>query len=80
MNRASIFEVITTVAVKLKPNAQVEENSLFKEDLNFDSLDTINFFFEVEMQTGIQIDENAIADENLISVSHLLNYLERKAA
>lgn len=80
MNRNELLSVITSVIVKAKSSAQVNESSLFKEDFGFDSLDTINFFFELENQTSIEISEKDIEGENLVTVCAVLDYLEKKSA
>jgi acyl carrier protein len=78
MNRIELFDIISKIIVKAKPSVQINENSLFKEDFGFDSLDTINFFFELENQTSLEISEKDIDGENLVSVGSVLNYLEKK--
>ena len=42
-------------------------------DLNFDSLDYINFLFSIEEKTGIKIPDDAISDGENITVQSLLD-------
>lgn len=79
MSRATLLATMEKIILKAKPNVEVTEASLFKEDFGYDSLDTINFFFELENQTNIEVPEEDIEDKNLVSIGVVLDYLEAKS-
>jgi len=71
---------IKTGLVKLindiKPGVDYSENIDLFEDLNLDSLDAINFFFEVEQEFEITIPDSDIDTRKLSNIGNLFNYID----
>jgi acyl carrier protein len=64
---------------KIKPNIEFGESQRLKEDLDFDSLDLINFYFEVEKAFDIRLSEDEIAALNVSTVSEIFGFICSKS-
>ncbi len=71
-------EKLATILLEVKPSIKYGDNFHLRKDLNLDSLDIINFLFEVEIAFEIQIPEEDIEPENLLVLNNLRIYIEKK--
>ncbi len=56
------------------PEARIEENSSFVNDLGADSLDVVEFVMAVEQEFGIEIPDDAAA--KLTTVGEAVKYID----
>lgn len=80
----SIFESI----VEIKGPVEIGPEKRIVTDLNFESIDVIDLFFEIQKRTSVEIDINEIAIAiggtegrrfNDIKISDILEYLLHKS-
>ncbi len=76
-------DTLAVVLEVLKEKFDIEEglNGETKlKDSGLDSLDTINFLFSLEEETGVSIPDEAIVDEPLETLGQLAEYIAGKKA
>ncbi len=74
-----MFEKLQQVMKEINPAVKtLSKDSNLQGELKLDSLDTINFFFEVEKAFGITISEADITGNKLTQIDNLLKYLDQK--
>ena len=56
----------------------IHKDANLRKDVELDSLDTINFFFEMERAFGVTISEADIRENNLLSIKELIEYINKK--
>jgi len=68
--------IITGLAkvLKKKPN-EVQKEARLIEDLNIDSLDTLDLIFELEEEFNIEIPQGQIP---FVTVQDIINYVQEK--
>ena len=64
----------------LKPTAKYSPELNLIDDLQVDSLDLIDFFFEVEQEFKIHISDTAMENNDLYSLSNLRKYVEENTS
>jgi len=69
-------------AILKKNNVSFEysDNLNLRSDLNLDSLDVIEFLFEVESQLNVKIPEENIDEKELLVLGNLVRYVREKLA
>lgn len=80
MSKEEIFNKIVDILVErfeLKPD-QITNSLNFKEDLNADSIDIVEFVLELEDTFGAEISDEAA--ENLITVGDAVDYISAHQA
>lgn len=75
-----VQEVLSAVLKEVSPLAEYREEANLRVDLNLDSLDVINFLFEVEARTKVKISEADIDNHQLLLLGNLRRYIEEKIA
>ena len=74
-----IFQKLDCIIKEIKPSAKFfKKDSNLRKDLNLDSLDTISFFFEVEMAFNIKIPEPDVSANELFNINMLIKYIEQR--
>jgi len=69
-----LFEIIES----LRPGTKYNDKLNLIEDLNFDSLDSISFLFEVQSKFDVKIPDEDIDTHKLYRIDNLCNYIEKK--
>ena len=73
------FEKLQQIIKEIKPSVEtVNKDSDLGKDLAFDSLDTINFLFEVEKVFNIKIPESDISENELVKINKIMKYIEKR--
>lgn len=75
-----VQEILSAVLKEVSPLAGYREEANLRVDLNLDSLDVINFLFEVEARTKVKIPEADIDNHQLLLLGNLRRYIEEKIA
>jgi acyl carrier protein len=75
-----IFNKLVTVMKDVKPSINISLESHLQDDLRLDSLDIMDFLFEIERTFEIKIPDSDIADNQLLKVDKMVNYIELKIA
>lgn len=75
-----VQEILRAVLKEVSPLAVYTEEANLRVDLNLDSLDVINFLFEVETRTKVKISEVDIDNHQLLLLGNLRRYIEGKIA
>ena len=71
-------ENLEKVIKHIKPVEEVSDEHNLKEDFEFDSLDLISFFFELEKVFNIKIENEDLEDDKLLLVHKLVEYVRQK--
>lgn len=71
---------IETILKKIDSSFEYSDNLNLRCDLNLDSLDIIEFLFEIETQMNIKIPEEDIDEKQLMILGNLLKYVQEKLA
>ena len=73
----SVEERIITGLAKIlrKQPSEVQKEARFIEDLEIDSLDTLELIFEIEEEFNIEIPEGALP---FVTVQDVINYVQEK--
>ena len=74
---ADIITKLTEVAKNLRPEAEVAAGKNFQDDLDFDSLDMISLYFDLEKAFDIKISEEDISEYNLVSVDNIVKFIKK---
>ena len=74
----NITEKLASILLAAHPSIKYDEDHHLIRDLHLDSLDVINFLFEVEIAFGIKIPEEDIDRRNLLLLGALKNYIQKK--
>jgi len=77
MNDKSV-EKFKSIIEKIKPGVQFDLNKNLEEDMAFDSLDLINFYFEIERIFKIKLSEDDIAKLNGSTLSNIIQLVAGK--
>ncbi|KRN95251.1 acyl carrier protein [Pediococcus stilesii] len=80
MSKEEIFNKIADILAErfeLKPD-QITNSLNFKEDLNADSIDIVEFVLELEDTFGAEISDEVA--ENLITVGDAVDYISKHQA
>ena len=73
------FKKLQQIIKEIKPSVEsVNKDSDLGKDLAFDSLDTINFLFEVEKVFNIKIPESDISENELVKINKIMKYIEKR--
>lgn len=75
-----ILYKLKKVMYKIKPHENVKLEHTFKEDLEYDSLDMITFYFDTEKAFNIEILESDISQYELTTVKQFIDYIQGKLA
>lgn len=78
-NREELFLKIRDVVakeLKIEDKEKIKPTSRFKEDLNVDSLDTIELIMGLEDAFNLEIDDESA--EKMLTVQDVIDYLEKK--
>jgi len=73
-----VFIKLKRVINEINEDAEVKIDTNLRKDLEFDSLDMINFYFEVEKAFNIKIPEPDLSEYELIRVDKIMEYLQAK--
>lgn len=79
VNREELFLKIRDVVAKelnIEDKDKIKPNSRFKEDLNVDSLDTIELIMGLENAFNLEIDDESA--EKMLTIQDVIDYLEKK--
>ena len=71
---------IETILKKIDSSFEYSDNLNLRCDLNLDSLDIIEFLFEVESQLNVKIPEEDIDEKQLMILGNLFRYVQEKLA
>ena len=71
---------IETILKKINPSFEYSDNLNLRSDLKLDSLDVIEFLFEVESQLNVKIPEENIDEKQLMILGNVFKYVEEKLA
>ena len=66
------------VMYKIKPHEDIKLEHTFKEDLEYDSLDMITFYFDAEKAFHIEIPESDLLQYELTTVKQFIDYIQGK--
>lgn len=69
---------IEAILKKIDSSFEYSDNLNLRSDLNLDSLDVIEFLFEVESQLNVKIPEEDIDEKGLLILGNLLKYVLEK--
>ncbi len=72
----SIEKKIEAILRRIKPEAEYREEFNLSDDLGLDSLDTIEFIFEVETQLMVKIPEEEIDEKGLLVLGNMCKYVK----
>lgn len=75
----AIEKILEAILKDIDASVEYRADLHLRKDLNLDSLDVISFLFEVEVQTGIKIPEEAIDPHELLILGNLCNYIEKNS-
>jgi len=67
---------IETILKKIKSSVEYSDDLNLRSDLNLDSLDVIEFLFEVESQLNVKIPEEDIDEKGLFILGNLCAYVQ----
>lgn len=71
------LDILTTIITeKFNGDAGAGADTKLRE-AGLDSLDTINFLFSVEEETGVNIPDEALVEEPLETLGQLAEYVDR---
>lgn len=70
-----VREKLLSILKDMNIESDLHNNSHLRKDLNLDSLDVINFLFEVEGSFNIKIPQDAIDEFDLLYIDNLVNYI-----
>ena len=79
VNREELFLKIRDMVAKelnIEDKDKIKPNSRFKEDLNVDSLDTIELIMGLENAFNLEIDDESA--EKMLTIQDVIDYLEKK--
>jgi acyl carrier protein len=74
---ARVLELLVTVAPDVDPGA-VRPDEAFRDQFDFDSMDTLNFAIALHGAFGVDVPETDYAE--LASLTKCVRYLERRGA
>lgn len=72
-----VLGILLEVAPDVNP-AEIDPDEAFRDQFDFDSMDTLNFAIGLHRVFGIEIPENDY--QNLASLSRTIAYVERRMA
>ncbi len=74
----SVEEMIITGLAKIlkKEPSEIQKEARLIEDLNLDSLDTLDLIFELEEKFNIEIPQN---QRPFVTVQDVINYVQEKS-
>jgi acyl carrier protein len=78
-NREALFLKIRDVVageLHIEDKDQIKPNTRFKEDLNVDSLDSIELIMGLENAFNLEIDDESA--EKMLTIQDVIDYLEKK--
>ena len=67
---------IETILKTINASFEYSDNLNLRSDLNLDSLDVIEFLFEVESQLNVKIPEEDIDARQLMILGNLVRYVQ----
>lgn len=73
-----IFYKLKKIMHEIKPHEDVKLEHTFKEDLEYDSLDMITFYFDSEKAFNIEIPESDLSGYELTTVKEFMDYIQGK--
>ena len=75
---ANIEKDLLNLIKQVRPSVKFKKKLNLVDDLSFDSLDLISFFFEVQSKFEIKIPDDDIDKYKLFSLDNLCSYVEKK--
>jgi acyl carrier protein len=75
-----IFYKLKKIMHEIKPHENVKLEHTFKEDLEYDSLDTITLYFDTEKAFNIEMPESDLSQYELTTVKQFIDYIQGKLA
>ena len=73
----TIEKKIEVIIRRNRPLFEYREDLNLRSDLNLDSLDVIEFLFEIEAQMKVKIPEEDIDKHGLLVLGNLCNYINK---
>jgi len=74
----TVEKKIEDIIRRNRPLFKYREELNLRSDLNMDSLDAIEFLFEIETEMNIKIPEKHIDEEGLLILGNLHRYIEKR--
>lgn len=74
-----IFQKLDQIIKECKPSVKILKKDFnLRNDLDLDSLDMMNFFFEIEKVFDIKIPDEDIEGNELNNISNIIKYIEKR--
>ena len=74
----TIEKKIESILKRINPEFEYRDDVHLRENLDLDSLDVIEFLFEIETQLQVKVPEEDIDERGLLVLGNLCNYVKEK--
>ena len=78
MNSDEIFLQLKKMMNEISPNKNIKLEHTLKEDLNYDSLELINLYFEIEKKFKFEMANEDLSEYELNTVKQYVEYIATK--